>query len=378
VTEPPRVVQLALSLNPGGTERLVIDLATRLRDEVATTVCCLDEAGAWAPELTGRGIEVAALHRGVGFRPGLGRRIARIADAHRATVLHCHHYSPFVYGQIAALLRRRLRVVFTEHGRLSDAPPSRKRRFANRCLGRLPGALFAVSHDLRRHMIAEGLPASRLGVIHNGIEPGPRPGEAERLAARAALGIAPDRLVVGTVARLDPVKDLATLVAAFAALRERRPSGPGAPLLVIVGEGPERPRLEAAAAAAGLADAVRLPGRRDDARRLLAALDLYANTSTSEGISLTILEAMAAGLPVVATRVGGSPEVVVDGETGRLVPARDPGAVAAALVELAGARERARALGEAGRRRVEARFTIERMLRRYLAAYRGEPVEEET
>ncbi len=177
----------------------------------------------------------------------------------------------------------------------------------------------------------------------------------------------PDRFVVGTVARLDPVKDLRTLLEAFAALRR---AGPGA-LLAIAGDGPERGRLADAARHGGAADAVRFVGHRGDARRLLPGLVVYANSSTSEGVALTILEAMAAGRAVVATRVGGTPEVVVDGETGLLVPARSPAALAAALGALAADRDRTAARGAAGRRRLERRFTVARMVAAYERIYRG-------
>lgn len=363
----PRVLQVVISLDPGGTERLVIELVTRLRQEADALVCCLDGPGRWAGELEDRGIAVRALFRRPGFRPWLGVRIARLARDHGATVIHCHHYSPFVYGRLAAFLRPGARVIFTEHGRHSDAPASRKRRIANSVLGRLPAEVYAVSHELRRYMIDGGFPPRRVGVIHNGIDAGAPPAPEERRAAREALGFGPDAFVVGTVARLDPVKDIETLVAAFATFRrEHRASA-----LAIVGDGPDRARLEAAARASGAGQAVRFLGHLDGARRLLPGLDAYVNSSTSEGISLTILEAMAASLPVVATAVGGTPEIVADGECGVLVPPRDPAAVSAALARIATDRSRARALGAAARRRVEERFTIDRMVRRYLAAYRG-------
>src|SRR5262249_45998753 len=157
----------------------------RLVGRVPTAVCCLDEAGSWASELTTLGVEVTALSRQPGFHPSLGRRLADVARRHRATALHCHQYTSLVYGQVAALVDRRLRVVFTEQGRLSDAPPSRKRRVINQVLGRFPARIFAVSEDLRQHMIAEGFPSDRVGVIYNAIEPGPPPGPADAADARA-------------------------------------------------------------------------------------------------------------------------------------------------------------------------------------------------
>jgi glycosyltransferase involved in cell wall biosynthesis len=353
-----------LSLNPGGTERLVLELARRLHAELPTAVCCLDEAGAWAGDLEASGIHVTALERSSGFRPGLASAVARAASAHRATVIHAHHYSPFVYAGLARALKPGLRLVFTEHGRLSDAPPSAKRRAANRVLSHLPHEVFAVSEDLRQHIVAEGFPPESVGVIYNGIDVGPRPTPATRQAVRRALGLGEKAFVVGTVARLDPVKDLGTLIRGVAKLRTGRDMH-----LLIVGDGSERGALEGVAVETGLGSRAHFLGHRDDARQLLAACDVYANSSISEGVSLTILEGMAAGLPIVATRVGGTPEVV-DESSGRLIPARDPELLTRAVLELANNPTLAASLGDGARQRVEQHFTLERMVREYAHAYR--------
>lgn len=358
-------MQLVLSLVPGGTERLTIELVTRLIDRFRMVVCCLDAPGEWAGELAGHEIPVIALHRTPGFHPSLGARVARVAAAHDVQVIHCHHYSPFVYGRIASLFNRRPRVLFTEHGRLSDAPPILKRRIANAWLSRFSGPTFAVSEALKHHMVAEGFPADRVGVIHNGIDPGSLPAEDARARARSALGISEQTYLVGTVARLDPVKDLASLIAAVARLKPHVRSI----ALAIVGDGEERGTLEASARTLGLAADVHFVGYRADIRDLLPAFDLYVNSSVSEGVSLTILEAMATALPVVATRVGGTPEVVVHGETGLLVEPRSAQALAMAIDELARDPGRCAVFGAAGRTRVTALFTIDRMVEDYAREY---------
>jgi glycosyltransferase involved in cell wall biosynthesis len=351
-----RVLQVVLNLDPGGTQRLVLELAKQLNDEIPMAICCLDEAGAWASEAEQAGIGVTALKRRAGFHPGLGRLVARAARTHRATVVHAHHYSPFVYSCLARLWRPALRIVFTEHGRLSDAGPSRKRRVVNQVLRTFPAAVFAVSEDVRRHLIAEGFRPQDVRVIYNGIDIGPLPNPAARVAVREELAALDDDLVLGTIARLDPVKDLGTLLEAAAILSKRGPQ----PLVVIIGDGPERDALERRAAALGLADRVRFLGYRQDARRWLAGLDVYINSSVSEGVSLTILEAMAAALPVIATRVGGTPEVVTD-DCGILVPARNARALANTVSQLGENPKWRRQLGAAARTRVDGHFTLDRM-----------------
>jgi glycosyltransferase involved in cell wall biosynthesis len=361
----PRVLQVVLSLDPGGTERLVLELVRRLRRDIPMAVCCLDRDGAWAADLRREGVTVTALGRETGFHPSLGRLVADLAGTHEATVLHCHHYSPFVYGCLARLWSPRLRIVFTEHGRLSDSGPSRKRRLANAVLARVPTAVFAVSNDLKDHLVAEGFRASAVEVLYNGVDLEPLSAAAARGGVRRQLGAREETLVVGTIARLDPVKDLATLLDAVARL------GPGLDVLVVlIGDGPERKALEQLATSLGIADRVRFLGHRDDARWWLNGCDLYANSSISEGVSLTILEAMAAGLPIVATAVGGTPEVV-PAACGRLVPSRDAAAIASAIRGLAADSSLRTSLGRAARTRVEQLFTLERMVEDYRRVYEG-------
>jgi len=362
----PRVLQLVLSLSPGGTERLVIEICRQLAGRVDSTVCCLDQPGDWAAELAPLGIPVAALSRQPGFQPALAVELSRLIKTQRIDVVHCHHYSPYVYGLLATVLLPRVRLVFTEHGRLSGVPPSRKRRLVNPMLSWRPARLCAVSSDLKQHMVAEGFPGRRLQVVYNGIAPGERPRPAQRFAAREQLGLPQDAFVSGTAGRLDPVKNLSLLLRAHAVLASEHPGA----RLVVVGDGPERGMLQAEANRLGIAASVLFTGYRADVRAVMPAFDAYVNTSTYEGVSLTILEAMAAALPVVATQVGGNPEVVVDHETGRLVPGHAH-AIAGALLELARHPLRRHQMGEAGRWRVKRHFSLDRMVQQYAEAYFG-------
>lgn len=361
----PRVLQVVLQLDPGGTERLVVELVRRFHSDIPQAVCCIDAAGLWAPRLTAIGVDVTEIRRQPGFRLGVARAVARAARRHGATVLHCHHYSPFVYGRLAGLLLPGVRIVFTEHGRLSDAQPSQKRRLATGLLSAGVRDLYAVSHDLRRHLREEGFP-ERMAVVWNGIDQGEAPGEAEQGRARALLGVQPEDIAIGTIGRLDPVKDFATLIRAFATAHRVDPRL----RLFVIGDGAERAALAGTIEAEGVGGAARLFGHREDVAALLPGLDLYVNSSITEGISLTILEAMAAERPVVATAVGGTPEVVEEGRTGRLVPARDVATLAAAMLEVTRAPALARTLGVAGRQRVLAHFTLDRMVARYADIYR--------
>jgi L-malate glycosyltransferase len=362
-----RVLQVVLRMTPGGTEHLVLEICKRVRNQFEVTVCCLDDEGEWASDLRAAGIDVVALHRKPGFRPGIGRRIAALAAERNIDLLHCHQYSPFVYGWIAAHLNRRLKLVYTEHGRLSDAPPSWKRRLVNPVLSRFDGSIVAVSRELRDYMIASRFAGDRVSVIHNGIDPGAPPTLLDRLRARRALKVDDRAFVVMAVARLDPVKDFPTLIDAFAAVRAQIPRA----RLVIVGDGPERARLEQCAARPDVAGSVDLIGYRAGVRQLLPAADVYVSSSISEGVSITILEAMAANIPVVATAVGGTPEVLPTADAGGvLVPSRDSQRLASAIVSLERDNSTRAAIANAGRRRLESAFTIDRMVGDYMRTYR--------
>ena len=361
-----RVLHVVLSLRAGGTERLVVALAERLRHDFRVAICCLEEAGPWGEELRRSGVPITELSRSEGFRPMLGYQIARAARQHGADVIHCHHYSPFVYGAISRLFYPGVRLIFTEHGRLADDPPSAKRRLANTVLAHAADAVFTVSDDLKQHLMREGFGERAIRVLHNGIDPGPAPDRQARLTARRLIGATDDHCVIMSVARLDPVKDLITLLEAFSHVRAAHTHV----RLVIVGDGPERESLERAIIQRGLTGSVMLMGHRNDVRHLIAGADIYANSSIFEGVSLTILEAMAAGLPVVATRVGGNPEVVSH-DMGVLVPPRDAASLAAALVALVDAPARRAELGVNARTRLERYFSIEQMVREYASVYRG-------
>jgi glycosyltransferase involved in cell wall biosynthesis len=367
-------MQLVLSLSPGGTERLVIEIVRGLAARVDSVVCCLDEPGAWATELGALNVPVIPLQRQPGFHPSLAGRLARLMKAHRIDIVHCHHYSPYVYGLLASMLRPGVRLVFTEHGKLSDHGPSRKRRLVNPLLSRWPARVCAVSADLKQHMVSEGFPPHRIDVLYNGIDPGLRPTRADKRAARAALGIPDDAFLIGTAGRLDPVKNLNIFIEAHAIVAARNPLVRAA----IIGDGPERRRLEAKAAQIGAVNPVVFTGYRQDVRALMAAFDVYVNCSVYEGVSLTILEAMAAGLPVIASPAGGNPEVVIEPETGLLIPARAR-SIAEGLHALLHDPRRRRVMGDAGRWRVIRHFSIARMVDDYARAYlrpgRSAPVE---
>jgi sugar transferase (PEP-CTERM/EpsH1 system associated) len=230
----------------------------------------------------------------------------------------------------------------------------------------------ALSRHLDAYLVESvGIRRSAVTQIYNGVDTRRfhPPASGKREAIPGCPFTDPSLWLVGTAGRLDPVKDQVTLARAFARAVQTYPEGRRRMRLVIAGEGSFRQQVEAALADGGVRDLAWLAGERDDVPALLRGLDCFVLPSLAEGISNTILEAMASGLPVIATRVGGNAELVADGETGSLVPAADSETLARGIVDCFRDRPLARARGRAGRVRVEHEFSLERMVAEYDRLY---------
>jgi glycosyltransferase involved in cell wall biosynthesis len=321
--------------------------------------------------LRDEGFPVEVLDRRPGVDWRCARRLADIVRREGVDVLHAHQYAPFFYGAASRWLRASPPVLFTEHGRAHPDYPRRKRMLANRVLLRRCDRVVAVGEAVRQALIRnEGIAPGRVEVIYNGIPLQPfeaRLTTSERAEVRAGIGVEPDDLVVIQVARLDYLKDHATAIRTIERVAGRRPGA----RLVLVGDGPERGAIEDLVQARGMGDLVRLLGRRTDIPRLLAAADIVLLTSISEGIPLTLIEAMASGHPVVSTGVGGVAEVVIDGQTGLLAPASDDEALAGHILRLADDPGRRDRMGRSGRRRADELFSESRMHEAYQHIYKN-------
>jgi glycosyltransferase involved in cell wall biosynthesis len=361
-----RVLLAIESSGPGGAENVVVRLAEALRRAGEDPIVATLRPGWMTERAEAAGLPVWIVPQ----RPGLDlawvASFARRLRREQIDVLHSHEFTMNVFGGTAALLAG-VRALSTIHGR-SWVVERPRRVLAYRVLRRLGIPIVAVSEDLGG-FLARGLSISRagLGIVHNGIPLPPLVPTAERAArrieARAAIGVPAEGPLVVAVGNLYPVKDHATLVRALADIPRAR--------VAIAGRGEEEGRLRALASELGLAERLHLLGLRDDVHNVLAAGDVFVQSSLSEGLPLAVLEAMAASLPVVATNVGGIGEAVKDRETGYLVPAGDPVQLAGALAHVLESPDRGAALGAAGRRRVEAEFSIEVMAERYRALYRS-------
>ncbi|MBI3408467.1 MAG: glycosyltransferase [Planctomycetes bacterium] len=361
------ICQILHGMRVGGAEVLAARLARRLCGQFRFVFVCLDELGTLGQELRDEGFVVEVLGRGSGVDWRCSLRLASILRSHHVSLIHAHQYTPFFYGITARLLCHQPAVLFTEHGRHQPDYPRRKRIFANRVLLTRRDRVVGVGEAVRQALIHnEGIPAQRVGVVYNGIDTAAfHNGGSERAAIRREIGAGATDLVLVQVARLDYLKDHATAVRTFERVLAKRPDS----WLLLVGEGPEEPKIRKLVDDRHLQERVRFLGLRTDIPRLLAAADMFLLTSNSEGIPLTLIEAMAARLPVVSTRVGGVAEVVEDGQTGLLTPPGDDECLAEKILHLAAHPEQRRQFGQRGSQRAIELFSEQQMHAGYLRLY---------
>jgi len=360
-----RVLLLVESIHAaGGAERVATTLAARLDGERFERILCATR-GIAAPGLVEEarraGATVVTLGRRATLDLGAWRPLLRLLRRRPVDIVHAHMFGSNVWGTLLGRLLRTPVVIAHEHTWSYQGQPLR-RLIDRELIARLASVFVAVSHETRQRMIeTEGIDPSRIRVIHNGIAPLAATGKN----VRSELGLPSGAPVIGTVAVLRAQKALQVLLEATATLRSRLP---GLQLLV-VGDGPERAALERRAGELGLDGGVRFLGTRTDVPDVLRALDVAVVSSDYEGLPLSVLEYMAAGLPVVATRVGGVPEVVEHGTTGLLVERRDPAALAGAVLSLLRDPERRARMGLAGRERQRRAFSIEAFVGRVESLY---------
>jgi L-malate glycosyltransferase len=364
----PGLSYVVNSLNPGGTERLVVEMTRAFSREYEVQVLCLDEGGAWADDLRKEGIAVHTLGRKPGLDMTMPLKLARHFRQHRARLVHAHQCTPWFYAALSRLVHPGPRLLFEEHGRFYPEVESRPRVLVNRLLIRkLTHRFVAVSADTSKRLQRyEGLDAGQIEVVYNGVTPAALLSEAERNALRAELGFDAGHFVVGTVGRFDPIKNLPMLVASLEGAGARVEHLRG----LFVGDGPVFGDISELVERGSMRGRIRLTGYRADARAVAQCCDLFVLSSFSEGTSMALLEAMAAAVPVAVTDVGGSPEIVIAGETGWTVPSESTDALTGVILEAVRDHEKRRRLALAGRRRFEDQFAMDRMIDNYRRRYR--------
>jgi glycosyltransferase involved in cell wall biosynthesis len=359
-----RVLHLIESLEFGGAEKVVVTLANATAREHEVSVCCVRRRGDLAAELAPT-VDVRCLERPEGNDWSLPRRLAALFRASRCDVVHSHNWSLFIETALGGGMAHVPALVHTIHGPYLDHGPGRTaalkravRHLLERRLAPRFRSIAAVSRAIARYAVEEvGLRPGQVTTVHNGIADGVAPAPERREAGRPVTFIATGRLA--------PVKNHPLLLRAFAHVARELPET----RLLLVGDGPQRAEIERLVDQLGVRGAVSLLGFRSDVGRLLASADAYVLSSRYEGISMALLEAMQSGLPAVATRVGGIPETVVDGETGLLVAPDDEPALRQAMLRLARDPDLRLALGSRARELQAREFSLAATTRRYLELY---------
>jgi sugar transferase (PEP-CTERM/EpsH1 system associated) len=357
-----RVIHVVYALQSGGMELGVLKLVNAINPQRVRSSICSTRAAGKLKQMTAPGVRVFELHGRKGNDPGLIWTLYRLFRRERPDIVHTHAWGTLVEGLVAARWARVPAVIHGEHGTMRlrwHQKLVQRRAWSN------VDQVLSVSTRLAERMAAEvTFPLEKIRTIKNGVDLS-RFGRMNRRDAREALGVPADGLTIGTVGRLVAVKDHFSLIEGVARLRQSGLT----PLMLIAGDGPLKNDIAARAAALGIASQVKLLGHKSDVEVVLAALDAFVLSSLSEGLSNTILEAMASAVPVVATRVGGADELIDHGVNGLLVPPAAPAEIAAALALLLKDGTIRASMAAAGRERVETRFSLAEMVKQYEALY---------
>ena len=365
-----RIMHIVDSLGVGGLENGLVNLIERLDpSQFQHIVCSVRGLGPMADRLPADRVRIIDMGKTDGAFPiqigALARRIREV----KPHIVHSRNWGA-VEAVVAGRWTRSCALVHSEHGIDVSAVQSEpaRRNWFRRLAFELADRVFSVSNQLRElYSRRTGFPAKKIDVIYNGVDSERfAPDASARERVRQELGIAADEFCIGAVGRLDPIKDYRTLLNAAEKVAEFRERWQ----VLVLGEGPEQPQLqEWVDSRPKLKAHVRFLGRTTRVSQILNAFDAYVLSSISEGISNSLLEAMATGLPVVASVTGGNPEVAVDGESGMLFPVGDSGRLAELLMTLSRESELRHRLGKNALRRVREQYSMESMIRNYHGLY---------
>lgn len=356
-----RVIHIVLSMDVGGMERGLVNHvreAQRLGEEVS--VICLERPGVLASQLEALGAPVLCVFKKPGVRPGTIWHLERLLRQLRPDVVHTHQVGPLFYGAPAAWQAAVPVRVHTEHGNHYGV------RWQNRVLGRLAGRFthrfFCLSEDIAQEAAAcRIVPRSKIRVITNGIDLSRFEPSVCKESLRQQLGLPVAGPLIGTISRLAPVKCQDVLLRGFAQLRQSIPTA----RLVLVGDGPKHAALLELAHELGISASVHFVGYQATPEDYLRCFDVFALTSSSEGMPQSLMEAAAARIPIVASRVGGIPELIEHDTCGRLFSAGNCDELASTLFTALNERERSSTMADVARQRVQQRFDVRLMAEEY-------------
>lgn len=363
------VLHVVDSLETGGLERVVADLSIAQREAgIRVAVFSIQSTDGFRQAIEAAGIPVLVGHKRGTLDRAVLRRLRAAMLEHRVAIVHSHNFVPNYYAALAMLAIPQSPLLVNTCHNMGTRLSQRRLRWLYRASLWRTASVAMVGRQVHERLVGSGLVReSRAVTVLNGIPIDRFGNSAQRRAyAREALGLEPDALVVGCVGRLVPVKNHALLIAQVPMLWRKHPSL----RVVLIGDGPLEDALRAQAQALGVSAQVRLAGPRPDVADLLPAFDIFAQPSLSEGLSIALLEACASGVAIVASAVGGNPEIIQDRYTGRLVPVGDGGALTGALDELLGDITLRAAFADAAAKWVRANASVDGMRAAYDRFYR--------
>lgn len=372
---PPLIAHIVYALDTGGLENGLVNIINRLPDDqFRHMVICLTNSGKFSQRIEKLDVPVIELNKSPGHDFKSYKKLFQVLREYRPDIVHSRNLAA-LEAQLVTLALPGTKRIHGEHGRdMNDLDGSNWKYNFFRSLTRpLIDQYIAVSQDLNHWLLhTVGVNPEKIRQIYNGVDLAKFASHARAPSTDIPSFLLDDQsLVIGTVGRLTPVKDQQNLLSAAALLIRNNPSIEDKLQVIIVGDGALRTSLEQQAQKLGLGGRVWFAGDRDDVPQILQCMDVFVLPSLAEGISNTLLEAMACSLPIVATRVGGTPEIIGHGEQGLLVEAQDTDALADALFRLLEDKGLRKQYGESGRKKVERSFNWESTVSNYAEVYLG-------
>jgi len=362
------LLQVVLDLQFVG-EKVVAAFAREVSGEYNVFFCCLDRVGLLGEELQKEGFFVKALDRRPGRDWTLPSKIARLTKDLNIHIIHAHHYTPYFYSALSRLIHRHPRLLFTEHGRNLPDIVNFDRKLANLVLNFVTNRITSVCDSSKRALQEKDwLPSSKISVIYNGIEPVEQKiASVDENTQKVLDWLGPTDTAVGFLARLDPIKDPILMLESFRIALQEVPKAK----LIVMGKGPLYEALLQRCQSYGISKNVMFSGLLKNPMPVLPRLRALVMTSLSEAASLSILEAMMCGIPVIAKNVGGNPELVADRRTGFLIADGSAQSFAQAMLTVLKDKSLSEKIGEAAKKEANNRFSFKVMVEKYKSIYRN-------